>query len=207
MVLCYNQAMTEFLKQPLPFEEEAKQRSASIILDKIKAFFARSEDSSKIDHSKYGRGMPRRDFLRYLLAAGTVLALAETGLPVLAQDNGESGEAAPDNVTERERRTFVYPDDIRGNESFWGKDVLITIDDCNNLEETRKMFNSLQSRGLKATFFPNSNYLPLDNNEVVSLWREMYQAGFEIGYHTRSHEVTDFTSQELASDLESLKFI
>jgi len=125
------------------------------------------------------------------------------GVPVLAQ--GNDGDRNPMGITEREQMGFTFPEDIRGNESFWGNDILITIDDCNNLAETKKMFNSLRDRGLKATFFPNSNYLPLDNEEFVKLWREMYREGFEIGYHTQSHEVGDFTKEELSQDLDEFE--
>lgn len=151
------------------------------------------------------RKLSRRDFLKVMLNGGAGIGLSMLGIPVSAHTDEGQIKAEGFNVTERERIGFSYPEDIHGNESFWGNDILITIDDCANLDQTRKMFDLLNDRGLKATFFPNSNYLSLDNNEFTALWREMYRAGMEIGYHTQSHEVQEFNQNELSRDLEEFE--
>lgn len=165
------------------------------LFKRIKEFFTPDERQAGLTNYQESR----RKFLKAVIVGGGMFLLKE--IPALAKENDDFGETQ-DSVTERERSDFSYPEDIYGNESFWGKDVLITIDDCANLEETRKMFETLRSRGLKATFFPNSDYLPLENEGFIDLWREMYRSGFEIGYHTTNHEVTDFTKEELIEDLE-----
>ncbi len=76
--------------------------------------------------------------------------------------------------------------------------IVITIDDCYNNQHVRAIFELLKNNGLRATFFPNTNYLLFDE-ETISLWQEIYQAGFEIGYHTTNH-ATHLSYADLEED-------
>lgn len=138
------------------------------------------------------RGASRRKFLRdAAVVAGAVLLGTEAG-----------AVSAQGSMTEREQSNFVFPEDLRGNEPFWGQDVLITIDDCVLIEQTRQMFEQLKSFGARATFFPNTRNIPLDNPEIVALWRDIYQSGFEIGYHTTNHVSEGVSQAEFEADFD-----
>ncbi|MFN8374526.1 MAG: polysaccharide deacetylase family protein [Anaerolineae bacterium] len=80
---------------------------------------------------------------------------------------------------------FELPRMIYGNEAELTNNILLTIDDCADEYLTRQMFEFLVEKGIVATFFPNTSYMI---QEDPQLWRDIVDAGFEIGYHTRLHE-------------------
>lgn len=106
---------------------------------------------------------------------------------------------AQGSLTPREQSGFTWPSDIHGLETFFGSDILITIDDCNNIDLVEEMFTLLRDRGLTATFFPNSNNLNLNDPRTTQLWRQIYASGFEIGYHTTDHH-DGWTRRQLEAD-------
>ena len=90
------------------------------------------------------------------------------------------------------------PFDTMSDRGLFDNNIVITIDDCYNNQHVRAIFELLKNNGLRATFFPNTNYLLFDE-ETISLWQEIYQAGFEIGYHTTNH-ATHLSYAELEED-------
>jgi len=189
---------SEFTPTQPTLELLARRDLATRIFNRIKSLFTAQNGPVVMPGSS---GINRREFFELVAVTGAALFVeANRVLPVRA-DVDEHAEKFQVAVTEREREGFSFPEDLRGNEKFWGNDVLITIDDCANLEYTQRMFEVLNQRGLKATFFPNSNYLDLNDPQVLELWRNIYSSGFEIGYHTTSHEVENFTQAQLLEDL------
>ena len=98
-------------------------------------------------------------------------------------------------VTASSYEHFDVPNDTKGNENFFGKNIVVTIDDCYSNEYTRELFETLREGDVTATFFPNTRYLSMKNEETVKLWKEIYESGFEIGYHTANH--TDGMNKEM----------
>lgn len=80
---------------------------------------------------------------------------------------------------------------IRGQEAELVGKIIITIDDCAIQEDARAMFDTLNSRGLKATFFCNTRYLV---QQDPTFWREVLAAGWEFGYHTQQHTAPSDTN-------------
>lgn len=149
------------------------------------------------------KNFSRREFLEGALKAAQLVAgagfVTHLGIPSIAraQDRGSS----PENlVFNREDENFVWPEDIKGNEDFFGKDILLTIDDCYDFEYTRAMVTLMKQKGVKATFFPNTQHLDISRPDIVALWQDIKDQGFDIGYHTVRHE-TGMTQSELAEDL------
>ncbi len=144
--------------------------------------------------------LTRRSFLKLSLLAAPVLAGLDVHPTFAAAAKNPLSAALYDPLTGREAPDFHWPSDITGSESFWGNDILITLDDCHLRDWVRRAFDLLYNqRGLRVTLFPNSNYLPLDDPEIKALWRDIYQAGFEIGYHTTNH-YPDWTRPALEAD-------
>lgn len=84
-------------------------------------------------------------------------------------------------------------------------DIFITIDDCNDFEYLVSMTQTLDSVGAQGTFFPNTNYLNLDNEEKAAFWRELIQNGHTVGYHTTDHSNEwDWHGQSLEESVEIL---
>ncbi len=90
------------------------------------------------------------------------------------------------------------PFDTMSDRGLFDNNIVITIDDCYNNQHVRAIFELLKNNGMRATFFPNTNYLLFDE-ETISLWKEIYQAGFEIGYHTTNH-ATHLSYADLEED-------
>lgn len=82
---------------------------------------------------------------------------------------------------------LVIEGNLNLNSEEISKNIFITIDDCNNLTHLSSMLNILEENNLKATFFPNTDYIDINNPEVVELWRSIYNNGHTIGYHTTNH--------------------
>ena len=79
------------------------------------------------------------------------------------------------------------PHDISENWNIVGKNLVLTIDDSYNFEQTKRMFELIKEYNLTATFFPNTIFLNEEKPEHIQLWQDIYKAGFEIGYHTTDH--------------------
>lgn len=94
------------------------------------------------------------------------------------------------------------PNDTKEKKDLFEQNIVITIDDCYNYNHTRSLFQTLKEKNLTATFFPNTRYLNLEKEDTVKLWREIYEEGFEIGYHTTNH-VKGMSVEELNQDFEA----
>lgn len=90
-------------------------------------------------------------------------------------------------VTTNRYGRYQLPHDTNANWGMFGKNLVITVDDSYDFEQTRRMFELLKSYGITATFFPNTIYINPNNPEHVKLWKEIYNSGYEIGYHTTDH--------------------
>jgi peptidoglycan/xylan/chitin deacetylase (PgdA/CDA1 family) len=101
------------------------------------------------------------------------------------------GQGAAAQETAPELPLMIY-----GNEPELLNNIVLTIDDCANEQLTRQMFDLLVEHNMTATFFPNTVYM---TQQDPQLWRDIVDAGFEIGYHTRLH-VEGMTEEELAAD-------
>lgn len=142
----------------------------------------------------------RRSFLKWSLLSVPALAGLDVRSTAAAGMPGPLGSAVYDPLTGREAHGFQWPSDVLGGEAFWGSDILLTLDDCHLRDWVRRAFDLLyMQRGLRVTLFPNSNFLPLDDPEIKALWRDIYQAGFEIGYHTTNH-FSNWTRAQLEQD-------
>jgi peptidoglycan/xylan/chitin deacetylase (PgdA/CDA1 family) len=107
----------------------------------------------------------------------------------------------PGVVTTVDARSYEgiqLPYDSAKEPALFDNNIVITVDDCYHNHHVRAIFELLKDNGLTATFFPNTNYLKFDD-ETISLWREIYQAGFEIGYHT-THHGKDLSYEALDQD-------
>jgi len=148
--------------------------------------------------------MTRRDFLMSMVtvakyAGAGYIATQINGIPTLsAQEISISNEIEAPTVA-RNSESFVWPSNLKGNEPFLEKDILITIDDCYDVDATQSMLSVLKEHNAKASFFPNSDYLKLDKPEIVSLWKDIYASGFDIGYHTTNH-TSGLTVEQLKAD-------
>ena len=80
------------------------------------------------------------------------------------------------------------PHDTNHNWGMFGKNLVITIDDSYDFPSTKRMFELLKRYNITATFFPNTAYINEENAEHVQLWKDIYDSGYEIGYHTTNHE-------------------
>lgn len=94
------------------------------------------------------------------------------------------------------------PNDTIEKQDLFGNNIVITIDDCYNHGHTKKLFETLRENNATATFFPNTMYLNKNNQESVKLWKDIYNAGFEIGYHTTNHE-GNMSVEELQDDFHT----
>ena len=79
------------------------------------------------------------------------------------------------------------PHDTNSNWTMFGKNLVLTIDDSYDFEQTRRMFELLKHYNITATFFPNTIFINPNNQEHIKLWRDIYASGHEIGYHTTDH--------------------
>lgn len=78
--------------------------------------------------------------------------------------------------------------DTNANWGMFGKNLVVTIDDSYDFVQTKRMFELLKKYNITATFFPNTIYINPNNQEHVKLWRDIYNSGHEIGYHTTDHQ-------------------
>lgn len=150
--------------------------------------------------------MDRRGFLRGMWNTGKAVGVGYIAtkldvLPVTAQNTESSVDTS---VVSRESENFNWPEDIRGNESFLGNDILITIDDCYDIESTKAMVSLMEEKDVRATFFPNTQYLDSSNDETKAMWKDIKDKGFDIGYHT-VHHTSGMTQAELAEDLSQFE--
>lgn len=149
----------------------------------------------------------RREFL---LNSGRFAVGAAIGLTVGFPNSEVTAQEGEIPLTLREEPGFTWPIDIRGSEELLGHDILLTIDDCHLHTHLQSMFDCLRVNNVTATFFPNSEYLPLDNPEIVRLWREIYAAGNNIGYHTTTHgfggdlgDAGNWTVEQISADFDA----
>jgi peptidoglycan/xylan/chitin deacetylase (PgdA/CDA1 family) len=134
-----------------------------------------------------GSRLSRRDFLK--IAGGMVAGVtagAVLGLPDWVT-NAQGPEKPRKPITLREADGFNWPPDLQGNELLLGRDIITTIDDCYDHNILRRMYELLAEHNATAAFFPNTVYQPLMNQEVRDIWRAIYAAGNDIGYHTTDH--------------------
>lgn len=82
---------------------------------------------------------------------------------------------------------------IRGQEPELVGKIIITIDDCAVLSDAEAMFETLNARDLKATFFCNTMYL---SQQDPTFWRHVLAAGWEFGYHTQQHTMPSETNYQ-----------
>lgn len=142
-----------------------------------------------------------------MLIAGLGLALLSPqdieGSRVSAQFYPEFSEVSeiPSNrkITRESYEGIKIPNDTIVQRDIFGKNIVITIDDCYDNDHTRSLFETLKDNRATATFFPNTRYLAKNNDETVRLWKDIYKSGFEIGYHTINHE-KNLSVEELQED-------
>ncbi len=79
---------------------------------------------------------------------------------------------------------YDNPHLIYGNRPDLVNNIVLTIDDNVYEANIRRVFNLLQDKGLKASFFPHTRYM---KNQDPQLWRDIVAAGHDIGYFTRNH--------------------
>lgn len=94
------------------------------------------------------------------------------------------------------------PHDTQKNWGIFGKNLVLTIDDSYDFKQTKRMFELLERYNITATFFPNTIYINSRNPEHIQLWREIYNSGHEIGYHTTDH-TRKRTVEELEKDFST----
>lgn len=149
-------------------------------------------EQSEKHHHATGYNLSRREFLQRMtfFAIGMVLPPRKIYPFPQREENG------------REQQGINWPEDLRGNEDFLRGNIFITIDDCQFTPHLRSMFETLKENHATATFFPNTVYQRTD--EVYMLWKDIYAAGNDIGYHTTNH---DFGSGSSTSNwsIEQLK--
>jgi|GEM_PF-4488851 len=92
-----------------------------------------------------------------------------------------------ERVKGRKYDRYNLPHDTNANWEIFGNNIVVTIDDSYDFPQIRAMFEFLKENSTTATFFPNTDYINPDNKEHVRLWREIYDSGYEIGYHTTDH--------------------
>lgn len=130
--------------------------------------------------------------LLLLILVSTVFLLLASLQPASA-----SGDPRRDN----------NPRIIYGTRPELANNIVLQIDDNVYEGNIRWLFDILQERGLKATFFPHTRYML---NQDAQLWRDIVAAGNEIGYFTRNHAhgltVEEFT-QDFALYQEELRGI
>ncbi|PJF22942.1 MAG: hypothetical protein CUN56_03455 [Phototrophicales bacterium] len=108
---------------------------------------------------------------------------------------------AQETTPEPDTPTPDIPLVIYGNEPALRNNILITIDDCIDEVLTRQMFEFLVEHDIKAVFFPLGSEL-IEHDPT--LWQEIIDAGFEIGYHTRYHN-EGMTIPELEEDFAAFQ--
>lgn len=145
----------------------------------------------------------RRDFMKktFGVAAGTALVSAGLDPNVVMAESPNSVKTDYFSDKGRSDPEFQWPIEIHGDEPFFENDVILTIDDCTSIEQTRLMFETLRGAGAKATFFPSTGLINTSDPEARRLWVDIAQAGFEIGYHTHAHEEA-YTQEELQNDFQ-----
>jgi peptidoglycan/xylan/chitin deacetylase (PgdA/CDA1 family) len=122
----------------------------------------------------------RREFLHHLSVAAGAFTV---GLPLEQELQGEKAQR---------------PETYHGNEPYFGNDIILTIDDCFYFGHTRAMFELIKDVDGTATFFPNTSNIKADH-ESIQLWQDIYQSGFEIGYHTTGHQ-KELSKKQLTDD-------
>lgn len=146
--------------------------------------------------------LSRRKFLQFGIYGLTASALWL--LPSYQQANAASRLVLP---TDARQGNFQWPSDLFGNEDFIGDDVVLTVDDCVLSDQVYTLFNLLKARGLSATFFPNSQFIPLERR-MIDIWEEIYHSDCDIGYHTTNHReswTVDNLTADFASYLQYMK--
>lgn len=106
--------------------------------------------------------------------------------PYYSSENVET--VSTKRITKESYDGIHIPNDTIAQKDLFGKNIVITIDDCYNIKYTRRLFETLKARNATATFFPNTMYLSKYNQDTIDLWREIYDSGFEIGYHSTNHK-------------------
>ncbi len=104
-------------------------------------------------------------------------------------------------ITAESYQGLNIPHDTREQKDIFGENIVMTIDDCYDHNTVRFFFETLKKNGHTATFFPNTEHINIKNEDVIKLWREIYEEGFEIGYHTTNHTAR-MTQEELSKDFE-----
>ncbi len=113
---------------------------------------------------------------------------------------GDIKERYQRRVTVKSYENLNMPYDTRENPAIFGRNIVMTIDDCYG-ENSKHVFAALKEKGVTATFFPNTQYLNPKNEDTVKLWKEIYESGFEIGYHTTNH-TGNMSIEELNEDFQ-----
>src|SRR5260221_675064 len=93
---------------------------------------------------------------------------------------------------------------ITGNEEFLKDHIILTIDSNHSFDNMKIIFDLLHKNGVKAILFPNPGNIDINNPNTQSLWRSMYEDGFEIGYGTLNHE-NSLNSSQLNTDYDEFR--
>lgn len=92
--------------------------------------------------------------------------------------------------------SVIKPGEVIYNANIHRKIVCFSFDDGG--QRMRKVMDMANKRGIKMTFFPTGNAINAD----PKLYKDMFEAGHEIGNHTQSHaDLTTLTEKGIESQI------
>lgn len=122
------------------------------------------------------------------------LALLCVLLVCLAAALSAAEEALPGTVPWCETQPFGIRHGPRE-----GRRVAITMDDCNNIQRVRELFELSRQYDIPVTFFPTGSML---KDQDAELWRAIAASDCEIGSHTMHHRrLTDLPYDAICRDI------
>lgn len=129
----------------------------------------------------------RRDILKAAALGGTALALERFGIA--------QASILP-NIEPTHEAAIITPGQVFYTADTHRRIVCFTFDDGG--QRMRKVMDIANKRRVKMTFFPTGNAINAD----PKLYKDMYEAGHEIGNHTQSHaDLTTLTAVKIESQV------